>query len=124
MNQGIGYGDIAKELNAMVELMADLKARVQSLALTHEGGFHSKLFPDREFSAGDFAYRHGKSKGWAFQKINQALTAGEIEQVREIKAGRGRPTHMGTSANCFSEPCWGLRNVFLCFVGHGLAFRC
>ncbi len=32
--------------------------------------------------------------------------------------------HMGTSDNCFSEPCWGLRNVFLCFVGHGLAFRC
>ncbi len=30
----------------------------------------------------------------------------------------------GTSDNCFSEPCWGLRNVFLCFVGHGLAFRC
>ncbi len=35
-----------------------------------------------------------------------------------------RRVHKGTSANCFSEPCWGLRNVFLCFVGHGLAFRC
>ncbi len=44
----------------------------------------------------------------------------------QTRSGMFGPVRLlwGTSANCFSEPCWGLRNVFLCFVGHGLAFRC
>ena len=51
-----------------------------------------------------------------------------VEVVQVIPDGllvrRGGELLLGTSDNCFSEPCWGLRNVFLCFVGHGLAFRC
>ncbi len=85
------------------ELMAKIM-RDGSLLVLHLDGMPAK------FESKKMMVEHGVSKSWHGD--------GRVRSEEDFDNGKG------TSDNCFSEPCWGLRNVFLCFVGHGLAFRC